>query len=91
MKIDIKSAIIGLLIGIIVMMAGGARNGLGGAGQIGFAVPSGSNALVKGVNGEAFVVNMNNLMAHRVLFQKPEPGESRYPNNINGRSLILAD
>lgn len=88
MKFDLKSAVIGLLLGIIVMLVAGAG---GGGSGIGFAVPSGGKAVLKASNGEAFIVDVSTAMAERILFKKPEPGESRYPNNINGYALTLAD
>jgi hypothetical protein len=89
MKFDVKSAVIGLLLGIIVMLAIGAGGDRGSG--IGFAVPSGGKAVLKASNGEAFIVDVSTAMAERILFKKPEPGEPRYPNNINGYALTLAD
>lgn len=89
MKFDLKSAVIGLLLGVLVMVAAGA--GGGGNSSIGFAVPSGGKAILKSSNGEAFIVDVSTGMADRVLFKKPEPGELRYPNNLNGYTLTLAD
>ncbi|OHB59772.1 MAG: hypothetical protein A2167_08830 [Planctomycetes bacterium RBG_13_46_10] len=87
MKFDVKSAVIGLLLGIIVMLTAGAgsRDGSG----IGFAVPSGAKAILKSSAGEAFIVDVSTGMAERILFKKPEPGQPRYPNNINGYALTL--
>jgi hypothetical protein len=90
MKFDLKSIVVGLLLGVIIVLIVGATGG-GSACGIGFAVPTGSTAIVKASNGEAFVIDMNTLMAKRILFKKPEPGDTRYPNNVNGRALILAD
>jgi hypothetical protein len=88
MKFDVKSAVIGLLLGIIVMLAAGA----GGRGSgIGFAVPTGAKAILKASNGEAFIVDMSTAMAERILFKKPEPSEPRYPTTANGFALTLAD
>jgi len=89
MKLDLKSAVIGLLLGIIIMLAAGAGNGRGSG--IGFAVPSGGKAVLKASNNEAFIIDMNTAMAERILFKKPEPNEPRYPNNVNGYALLLAD
>lgn len=89
MKFDLKSIIIGLLLGILIMIVSGA-SGIGSA-EIGFGVPSGGKAIVKAFNGEAFIIDVNTAMAKRVLFKKPEPGQPRYPNNINGRALRLAN
>ena len=92
MKFDAKSGIIGLLLGIIIMLVSGAGEGSwGGSSGIGFAVSSGGRAIVKAHNGEAFMIDMNTLMAKRILFKKPEPAEPRYPNNINGRALVLGN
>jgi hypothetical protein len=88
MKFDLKSAVIGLLLGIIVMLVAGA--GDRGSG-IGFAVPTGGKAVLKASTGEAFIVDMSTAMAERILFKKPEPGEPRYPNTANGFALTLAD
>jgi hypothetical protein len=89
MKFDLKSAVIGLLLGIIVMLAAGA-GGYSSSG-IGFAVPSGAKAILKASNGEAFIVDVSTAMAERILFKKPEPGEPRYPNTANGFALTLAN
>jgi hypothetical protein len=88
MKFDLKSAVIGLLLGIIVMLAIGAGDGSPG---IGFAVPSGGKAILKASNGEAFIVDVSTAMAERILFKKPEPSEPRYPNTANGFALTLAN
>jgi hypothetical protein len=89
MKFDVKSAVIGLLFGIIVMLVSGA-GGHSGSG-IGFAVPSGGKAVLKASNGEAFIVDMSTAMAERILFKKPEPSEPRYPTTAHGFALTLAD
>ncbi|MFZ0033891.1 MAG: hypothetical protein WAK60_02730 [Sedimentisphaerales bacterium] len=88
MKFDLKSAVIGLLLGIIVMLVAGAG---GGGSGIGFAVPTGAKAILKASNGEAFIVDVSTAMAERILFKKPEPGEPRYPTTANGFALTLAD
>ena len=89
MKFDLKSAVIGLLFGIIVMLVSGA--GSYSSSGIGFAVPTGAKAILKSSNGEAFIVDVSTAMAERILFKKPEPGEPRYPNNLNGYALTLAN
>jgi hypothetical protein len=88
MKFDIKSAVIGLLLGVIVMLVAGAD---GGGSGIGFAVPSGAKAILKASNGEAFIVDMSTAMAERILFKKPEPDEPRYPSTAHGFALTLAN
>jgi hypothetical protein len=90
MKFDVKSAVIGLLLGIIVMLVASAGGGGGGSG-IGFAVPSGGKAILKASNGEAFIIDMSTAMAERILFKKPEPDEPRYPTTAHGFALTLAD
>jgi hypothetical protein len=90
MKFDLKSAVIGLLLGIIIMLTAGATKNQDST-DIGFAVPSGGTAVLKSSNNEAFIIDMNTGMARRILFKKPEPGQPRYPNNINGYALIVAD
>jgi hypothetical protein len=88
MKFDVKSAVIGLLLGIIGMLAAGTG---GGGSGIGFAVPSGGKAILKASNGEAFIVDVSTGMAERILTKKQEPSDSRYPNTANGFALTLAD
>jgi hypothetical protein len=89
MKFDVKSVVIGLLLGVIVMLVTGAGGDRGSG--IGFAVPSGAKAILKASNGEAFIINMDTAMAERILFKKPEPDEPRYPTTAHGFPLILAD
>jgi hypothetical protein len=89
MKFDLKSAVIGLLLGIIVMVAAGAGGG-GGSG-IGFAVPSGGKAILKASNGDAYIVDVSTGMGEIILVKKQEPGDSRYPNTANGFALTLAN
>jgi len=91
MKFDIKSVVVGLLVGICITLAIGARGGGDWGGQIGFVVPAGSTPIVRGTNGEAFVIDMSSLMAHRILFKEPVPADSRFPNVQNGRALRLGD
>jgi hypothetical protein len=88
MKFDLKSAVIGLLLGVIVMVVAGAG---GGGSGIGFAVPSGAKAILKASNGEAYIVDASTGMGERILVKKQEPGDSRYPNSTNGFALTLAD
>ena len=90
MKFDLKSAVIGLLLGVIIMLTAGAGGG-GNSSGIGFSVPTGGKAILKSCYNEAFIIDMNTGMAKRILFKKPEPGQPRYPNNINGYALKLAD
>ena len=91
MKIDLKSAVIGLLFGIAVMLGLGARGGGAWMGQIGFSVPQGHTAIVRGTDGEAFVIDTNTLTAMRILFKEPVPSNPRFPNVQNGRALRLGD
>ncbi|MFA5251660.1 MAG: hypothetical protein WC454_03640 [Phycisphaerae bacterium] len=89
MKFDLKSAVIGLLLGVLVVVVAGAGGG-GGSG-IGFGVPSGGKAILKASNGEAYIVDVSTGVAERILVKKSEPGDSRYPNSANGFTLTLAD
>ena len=91
MKFDMKSVAVGLLMGICITFALGARAGGGWGGQIGFAVPAGSTAIVRGTAGEAYMIDINSLTAQRILFKEPVPSSSRFPNVQNGRALILGD
>ena len=90
MKFDLKSSVIGLLLGIIVMLTAGAMSRNGGSG-IGFAVPSGGKAILKASNGEAYIVDVSTGMGERILVKNQRPDDSRYPNSKNGYALLLAD
>jgi len=90
MKFDLKSAVIGLLFGIMVMHAAGAA-GRGGGSDIGFAVPSGGKAILKASNGEAYIVDVSTGMGERILVKNQRPDDPRYPNSKNGYALSLAD
>jgi hypothetical protein len=89
MNIETRSIIIGLLLGVIIMLVCGAGKMAGT--YIGYGVPAGGKVVVRAYNGEAFVIDVDTARAKRVLFKKPEPGQSRYPNNINGRGLMLGE
>ncbi len=88
MKFDLKSAVIGLLLGVIAMVAAGAG---GGGSGIGFAVPSGGKAILKASNGDAYIVDVSTGMGEIILVKKQEPDDSRYPNTKNGFALTLAN
>ena len=87
MRVDLKSVIIGVLLGFILMLVVGA-NGRGGAG-FGFAVPAGSKALVKDAQGTALIVDMDTYKVHRVVFKKPSADAPNYPSPKNGYELRL--
>jgi len=89
MNIDLKSLVVGLVLGGMLMFALGAGKD-SGAG-IGFAVPAGGKAVVKERTGDAFIIDVDSGRAERVLFKNPEPSSPKFPNNINGYELKLAD
>jgi len=94
MKIDLKSLIVGLAIGAMLMLAFGAGRDAGSVRSFagfGFAVPSGGKALVKEKTGDAFIIDVDTGKADRILFKNPEPGTSKYPSNLNGYELKLSD
>ncbi|MHC4123525.1 MAG: hypothetical protein ACYSSI_08135 [Planctomycetota bacterium] len=88
MQIDLKSLIIGLLLGVIVLMALGA-NGSGGANNWGVAVSADGKALVKNGKSHAMIVDINTGKAIQVLFKRPEADSPHYPNSKNGYELNL--
>jgi hypothetical protein len=89
MSVEVRSVIIGLFLGFVIMLVCGAGKIAGT--YIGYGVPAGGKVVVRAFNGEAFVIDVDTANAERVLFKKPEPGDPRYPNNINGRGLMLGD
>ena len=88
MKFDIKSAIIGLLSGIILLTTLGADS-VSNSGQIGVAVPPDNKVLVRGNDGHAFVINMETLEAYRILYKEPTPGSPKRQSPENGYGLNL--
>ncbi|MCK4999378.1 MAG: hypothetical protein KAS23_07580 [Anaerohalosphaera sp.] len=88
MKLDIKSAIIGLLLGIIIMITSGASSGGGGA-SFGFAIPSGCKALVKDQHGQALLIDPDTGKADLLIYKKPPANAPNYPSPSNGYELRL--
>ena len=92
MKIDLKSVVVGLLLGVVLMTAAGAARSRGVTSAVfGFAVPAGSKAVVKGINGDAFIINVDTARAQWVLFKKPHPTSPQAPTIENGYELKLAN
>jgi len=89
MNIDLKSLVAGVVMGGMLMLALGAGRDSGGG--IGFAVPGGGKAVVKERSGDAFIIDVDSGRAERILFKNPEPSSPKFPNNINGYELKLAD
>jgi hypothetical protein len=81
MQAELKSLLIGVLLGAVCVLALGANSG---SREIGFGVPSGGKAVIRAHNGETFVIDMEEAMGKRILFKKPEPADPRYPTTKNG-------
>lgn len=88
MKMDIKSTIIGLLLGIIIMLTSGAGSD-GNGSDFGFAIPSGSKALVKDHLGQALLVDPGTGQVDLLLYKKPPANAPNYPSPSNGYELRL--
>ena len=88
MKIDIKSAIIGLLLGVIVMITLGAGSG-GNGSDFGFTIPSGSKALIKDSSGRALLVDPGTGTVDLLIYKKPPADAPNYPSPSNGYELRL--
>ena len=89
MKFDLKSVIVGLALGGVLMFAFGAKTN--GSTGWGFTVPPGSKALVKDHQGTALIVDIDTGKVDRVVFKKPSSDAPNYPSPKNGYELRLAD
>lgn len=65
-KIDIKSLLIGLLLGAVVFLAMGQTAGSAGKSDFGFAVERGGKALVMASNGALYSVDAESAEAELV-------------------------
>lgn len=90
MRVDLKSVVLGLLLGVLVVFALAARGG-GTSSVFGFAVPTGGKAIIKAQNGDAFIIDADTAKAQWVLFKRPAPAGPGYPSVDNGYQIKLAD
>ena len=88
MKIDLKSAVVGMVIGAAIVFGAGAKGSNAGWG---IAVPTGAKALVRDAQGTALIVNVDTGKVDRVIFKEPEPGTATYPCVKNGYEVRLSD
>lgn len=65
--IDIKTLIIGIILGAAIVMISGAGSGSADADRFGIAVPGDGYGLIHTQDGGFYVVNPKNAMASRVL------------------------
>ena len=67
LKLDVKTLIIGIAVGVIVTVAIGASAGSADVDRFGIAIEQKGSALVRTSDGDFYVVNPDNSMATRVL------------------------
>ncbi len=65
--IDIKTLIVGIILGVIIVMVSGAGDGSADADRFGIALPKDGYGLIHTQDGGFYVVNPKNAMASRVL------------------------
>ena len=90
MRVDLKSVVLGLLLGVLVVFALAAGGG-GTSSVFGFAVPAGGKAIIKAANGDAFIIDADTAKAQWVLFKRPATTGPGYPSVDNGYQIKLAD
>jgi len=80
LKLDVKTLIIGIALGIVTAAAIGASVGSADVDRFGIAIEPKGAALVKTSAGDFYIVNPENGMAVRVLTASnlgDDPGDSR--------------
>lgn len=80
LKLDVKTLIIGIAVGVIVTVAIGASVGSADADRFGIAIEQKGSAIVRTSDGDFYVVNPSNGMAARVLTFRnfgSDPDDSR--------------
>ena len=87
MKMDIKSVLLGVFMGILLMFGLGARQSDGN--DWGIAVPTGGKVLVKDDQGTALIVNIDTGKVDRIVFKRPDANALNYPSPQNGYELRL--
>ena len=80
LKLDVKTLVVGILLGAAIAVAIGADIGSADAARFGIAITADGSALVQASDGSFFIVKPDNAMAVRVLEAtslKAEPEDSR--------------
>ena len=89
LKLDAKTLIVGVAVGVVLTVAIGAGVGSADAARFGIAVEEKGVALVQTSSGSLYVVSPQTAMATRVLRHSSlnqDPGDSR---NSRGKPLNL--
>lgn len=90
LRLDVKTLIVGIVLGVIITAAIGAGVGSADAARFGIAIEPEGAALVQTSGGALYIVNPGNAMAVRVLEAtslKTEPEDNR---NSKGRPFGAA-
>ncbi len=90
MKLDVKTLVVGILLGAAIAAAIGANIGSADAARFGISIEKDGSSLVQTSDGGFFIVNPKNAMAIRVLEAptlKAAPEDSR---DSKGRPFGLA-
>ncbi|MCK4887931.1 MAG: hypothetical protein KAS96_11135 [Planctomycetes bacterium] len=65
--IDIKTLIVGIILGAIIVMVSGAGAGSADTDRFGIALPTDGYGLIRTQDGGFYVINPKNAMAARVM------------------------
>ena len=65
--IDIKTLIVGIILGAIIVMVSGAGDGSADADRFGIALTTDGYGLIRTQDGGFYIVNPKNAMASRVM------------------------
>jgi hypothetical protein len=92
LKLDVKTLVIGIVLGIIVTAVIGANGGSADKADFGIAIPSSTSegsALVRTADDGLYVVSAKSGMAIRVL-QAPLKAELLDRRDVKGRAFFLS-
>lgn len=70
LKLDVKTLVVGIALGVIITVVLGAGAGSADADRFGIAVGPQGSALVRTSNGEFYIVSPENGMATKVLIRR---------------------
>ena len=91
LKLDIKTLVVGIVLGVIITVVLGAGVGSADADRFGIAIENKGSALVKTQDGNFYIVNAENGVATRILEARSlsaDPDDQRptkgNPFNISG-------
>jgi len=65
--IDVKTLIVGIILGAIIVIVSGAGSGSADTDRFGIALPNNGYGLIRTEDGGFYVINPDNAMAARVL------------------------